>query len=406
MAVNELEYPISKLDPNDLTRASDVLYKHLGVTYTRDGFGINEFSFLVSLTLLDEKTQEDVPNEKALVFEIHDFVEFGNLIDPNDKDKRITRKGIVYNIQDIRLEDGTNIRKVTGFGLGYMLKGAPIEPPSVAQVYSDSHKVFTNIPLTDVLGELVDDNRVSNVYDTNMNIANLVISVTPGIGPLLNEQFRWQELTKEIKRICSNNGYGWSVEYDEIGDEFEFNVSSGFDRTAGQSINTRAIFSIELENVKSLKRTQNFTNYRQVAKVGGQGDGIARDIVETADAIMGWLRKKIFIDARDINLGEFGDLINRGNERLNDYVPTDVIETGGFISRDNLVYLRDFDLLDTITIEDDILGISEDLQITKVVESYLNDEEFKTTLFFGLEQTTSADIINNRFKNTSVEVLK
>ena len=42
-----------------------------------------------------------------------------------------------------------------------------------------------------------------------------------------------------------------------------------------------------------------------------------------------------------------------------------------FISRKNLVYMKDFDLLDTITIEDKILAISIDLQITKAIETYM-----------------------------------
>lgn len=402
----DLTYPISKLDPTDLSKATEILDSHLGIIYERNPFGINIFKFDISLTTFDEQTQKPKINQKASIFEVYDYLEFGNLIDPKDKSKRIKRKGIITRIEDSRTEDGRNIRTVKGVGFGFILKGTPIEPPNVAGSYTDSHIVFTAIQLSELFKELVSENRIANSYDSDMDISGLTIKISPSLGPLLTEQFRFQDLVTELNRMASNNGYGWIIEH-TTGVNFEFSIYEGVDRTAGQSINTKAIFSIELENVKALTRNQDIEQFRQIAKVAGQGEGTARDIIDVGTSLTtGWKRKKVFVDARDIDLGDTTGLINRGNERLKDYSEIDVIQVGGFRSRKNLVYMKDFDLLDTITIEDRILNILIDLQITKAIENYLPNKEFKVEFRFGKEQNNLADAINQKFKNTSNEVLK
>ena len=402
----DLTYPISKLNPADLSKATEVLDNHLGIIYGRDPFGINTFKFDISLTTIDEQTQKPKINQKASIFEVYDFLEFGNLIDPKDKTKRIKRKGIITRIEDRRTEDGRNVRTVKGLGLGFILKGTPIEPPSSGGTYTSSHREFTNKILSELFKELVDENRILNNYDSDMDIPGLTIKISPTVGPLLTDQFRFQDLVTELQRMASNNGYGWIIEHTTVVN-FEFDVYEGVDRTAGQIVNTKAIFSIELENVKALTRNQDIEQFRQMAKVAGQGEGTARDILDVGGSLTtGWKRKKVFVDARDIDLGDTSGLTNRGNERLKDYVEIDVVQVGGFISRKNLVYMKDFDMLDTITVEDKILDISIDLQITKAIETYLPGQEFKVEFRFGKEQNNLADAINQKLKNTSNEVLK
>ena len=402
----DLTYPISKLDPLDLSKAIEVLDDHLGIAYARDPFYIDAFSFEIELTTTDLQTQQPKINKKASIFELYDFIELGNMIDPKDKSKRIRRKGIVTSINDSRLEDGRNIRTVKGSGLGFILMGTPIEPPNNLGNYISPQREYISQQLSVIFKDLVDTNRIQNTYDSDMNIPGLTLKSTAELGPVLTEQFRFQDLITELKRMSVNNGFGWQIEY-TTGTSFEFSVFEGVDRTAIQAVNTRAIFSIELENVKELTRDQDIAQFRQVAKVAGQGEGIAREIIDVSiSSTVGWKLKKVFIDARDIDLGDTSGLNNRGTERLKDYSEIDVVNVGGFISRDNLVYLRDFDLLDKITVEDSILDISIDLQITKAIENYLPNQEFKVEFRFGKNQNNLAEAINQKLKNTSNEVLR
>ena len=54
----------------------------------------------------------------------------------------------------------------------------------------------------------------------------------------------------------------------------KFDVYEGLDRTQGQAINPRVIFSREFENVLSQEYTDSLNNYKNVALVGGQGEGV------------------------------------------------------------------------------------------------------------------------------------
>ena len=90
---------------------------------------------------------------------------------------------------------------------------------------------------------------------------------------------------------------GCHVRYTQL--QWVFDVVEGKNLVAGQSINPPVIFSPQFESLKSLQYTQSELNYKNVAIVAGQGEGIERRVIEVGD-FSAFNRHEIFIDARDV----------------------------------------------------------------------------------------------------------
>ena len=170
-----------------------------------------------------------------------------------------------------------------------------------------------------------------------------------------------------------------------------FSVYKGLDRTSSQSVNPRAIFSRQFENVLSSEYLIDKKDYKNVALIAGQGEGEDR-LTATVGVATGLNRHELFVDARDIGPGTTEDpideptqllmLAQRGNEKLAESKASEVY-TAGADPHGNLKYKEDYALGDIVTARD--LGIIADARITEIKEIY-EDSGMMLELTFGYER--------------------
>lgn len=147
------------------------------------------------------------------------------------------------------------------------------------------------------------------------------------------------------------------------------------------------VFSREFENLLSQNYTDSIKDFANVAKVAGEGEGSARQMIVVGDAA-GINRKEIFVDARDLAFGEYENeeqylkaLEIRGYEKLYEKRRRESFDAVAN-TNSNLAYRKDFDLGDIVTVKSSLLGISKRLRITEITETY-DENGLHVDLIFG-----------------------
>ena len=184
--------------------------------------------------------------------------------------------------------------------------------------------------------------------------------------------------------------------------QWNFNILLGEDRTRSNvKGNKPVVFSHSLSNLTRSTYEKNMKDYCNVAYVAGEGEGNDRTWIEVyQDGIkgtdyewnaVGWLRDELFVDARDLQKTadnktytdtEYKEMLTqRGNENLKDHIV--------FVSYDSTVinedekykYGVDFKNGDFVTVVDNELGLTADVQITEVTKSREGSKEILDITF-------------------------
>lgn len=149
-----------------------------------------------------------------------------------------------------------------------------------------------------VMKNYVNQNLV-NPVDSRRKIPQLVIVPDKQRGIHMTYASRFKNTAEEMRTLSLTSGLGWDVTLDIANKQWVFDVVEGRNLTAGQPVNPPVIFSTQFESLKSLHYTQSELNYKNVAIVAGQGEGVERRVIEVGNyaAIN---RHEVFIDARDV----------------------------------------------------------------------------------------------------------
>ncbi|SDO76756.1 Gp37-like protein [Clostridium gasigenes] len=237
--------------------------------------------------------------------------------------------------------------------------------------------------------------------DKNRKISNLVIAPNKNRGRNVKWQSRYKNLISEIEGISKNAGLGWFVYLDQKEKKFIFDVEVGINRTESQDVNSRIIFSSNFDNVSKAIHKSSSLLYKNIGYVGGRGEGVEREIIEVRKKDASELdRREIFIDARDI--AESDKLEDRGLTKLSelDYV----FNTESTVLNNNLVYEKDWNLGDLVTIKNNF-GVNN-LRVTEVREIYeskLTIEVVVGTIEGSVLEQINSDVSGLSNENNTVQ---
>lgn len=258
-------------------------------------------------------------------------------------------------IEDIKLEESNNKNEITAKGRflsSYMdrklIKGTknfkgPVEN-AMRELYSDDP-----IPLVE-LGEL------------------------QGFTDEVEFQVTYKGLLSYENKLARSAALGYRFRPNFDKRKILFEIYKGVDRTTAQGINNRVIFSESYNNLNNAIYRENTQLYKNVAYVGGEGEGSARKIVVVGD-VTGLERREMFVDAKDIDseglsAAEYeAKLRTRGEEALakNRIENTFECNTGADA---NFQYKKNYDLGDIVTVKKNKWGITVNERITEIREIY------------------------------------
>lgn len=221
---------------------------------------------------------------------------------------------------------------------------------------------------------------------SNLRSLPVTVHASKGYTGNIDYQCSYGGLQDEVEAIAEMSELGVKIGFDRV-----FEVYQGLDRTSTQSVNSRAIFSQQFENVLSSEYYYNAQKLKNVAAVAGQGEGEDR-VVVTVGTATALDRREAYIDARDIGDGTTGAPIDvptqqaqlaiRGAQKLADLKATESFNVD-VDPYGNLLYRTDYDLGDVVTVID--MGLTADARITEVKEIY-EGAGLKLDLTLGYER--------------------
>jgi len=187
-------------------------------------------------------------------------------------------------------------------------------------------------------------------------------------------QATYKNLLTYMTKLSKNSNIGFWFRPDFTNKKIYFETYKGKDRSRSQGINNKVEFSESYANLNEAIYKYNDQTYKTVAYVGGSGEGSDRKYV-TVGSGEGLELREVFVDAKDIQEDELTEeeyeaaLIQRGQDALNEDIISTSFEckTGADI---NFTYMVNYDLGDIVTVRKKNWGISEDLRITEIQETY------------------------------------
>lgn len=214
-----------------------------------------------------------------------------------------------------------------------------------------------------------------NPTDPNRKINNFIANIPALTSEQTTRQSTYDVIGEKIMELCKLNELGCKVSFNE-NNQFVFSMYKGLDRSTLQNINPRVIFSHNFENLFSSKYTHNTADYKNVALVGGEGEGLERKLRSVGNAI-GLERREMFVDASSASNEEGGDLYdyyvaleNEGKDKLAETAATTTFE--GEVDAQSYKYKEDFNLGDLVTVENKY-GIAATARIVEIIETWDNE---------------------------------
>jgi len=281
-----------------------------------------------------------------------------------------------YIILYKEISSDANSMKVMGEELKHYMSRWITKPPT-GQAY---HRINSNAET--IIKDYVRDNAL---------IPNLIVETDLGRGQQLIFQTRYKQLDEEIEKIGLVSGLGWIVKLDLVNNKFVFDILEGKNRTVSQSTNTPAIFSIDFDNVGEQNFTKSKIGYKNIAYVAGQGEGDSR-VIEIVGTETGFNRYETFVDARDVELTS--DLPGRGLQKLAELQEVLSFESE-ILTNSNLIYEEDFNIGDTVTIQNKEWNVTLDSIIENITEIH-EVAGFRLDATFGNNLPTVMEVIKKK----------
>lgn len=236
-----------------------------------------------------------------------------------------------------------------------------------------------------IMRDLVNTNMIEPA-DTNRRIPNLQLGVDNGKGTNITYNAHYKSLDDCLYDLGNTYGLGHRFELNLNTREIIFQVFEGLDRSINQTLNSRAIFSEEFENLENYEYTTDSSDLKNMVLVAGAGEGAARKTLAIGTDNVGLYRYELFVDARDIEdkkmsgdteveipIEDYNNLLKaRCESKLKEHSNIECF-TGEIINVDTLIYRQDYDLGDIVTLTVPKWGIVLNTRIVTITENYSSE---------------------------------
>lgn len=227
-------------------------------------------------------------------------------------------------------------------------------------------------------------------------IPHFQLGAQKGYTDTIRFQATYKGILDYVQKLCASANYGFRTIPDFTAKTMTFELYQGRDHSRGQTDRVRVEFSDAYGNIDSSNYRENTQLEKNVAYVGGQGEGSARVFTETGEtSSTGFDRKEMYVDARDLGTEDLTTseyiavLKTRGDEKLKQQVFSQSFEVVTN-PNGNFKYKQHYDVGDIITVYKPDWGISQNLRITGVTEIY-EHEIMNVSLTFGTPLPSKID---------------
>lgn len=286
----------------------------------------------------------------------------------------------------------------------YKIKGRTLEMYLTTRIVWGTFDCYNKFSST-IMYEIVNRNCI-NPAKLSRKIPFLENAIDEQIGGKITYQKTGGEVYDALVGIASISELGFDILFRPKEKKLIFKVIEGVDRSIMPAYTggiNPVIFSADLESILTSSYYKNEQDVKSVALVVGEGLGISRkQITSGDDTSAGFLRRELYIDARDlqseilnddgttstISEEEYDEMLDtRGNAKLSECVAVETLEakvrdTGNT----QYAYGIDYKKGDKVIVRDDELGIQTIGKITEINQNY--GDKYELIITFGYEYPT------------------
>ena len=253
---------------------------------------------------------------------------------------------------------------------------------------------------------VVSANAIDCEFDTDRNIDYLVLGAHSGSTKIIVDA----DGDAAQKQVTYNNLLSWTDEflheyemcaYIALNDSLnlEYLICEGVDRSVDNTDgNDPVIFSQDFDNLLSSDYVYDKEKYKNMALIGGEGEGTARFCSVLIPALTGIDRREIFVNASTSSKtykDDQGDEQTLTDEEYNSQLQLIGAQTltnsqieqrfDGTINVNNSVYKyrTNFNLGDLVTVQDNAIGLYINTRIIEVIETQ-DSNGYNITANYGL----------------------
>lgn len=264
-------------------------------------------------------------------------------IDQDDNSLTIPYEGFHRTLTETTKKSGEILFDFYGYSYTHLLKRRVVIPPSGQESSDKSGAAET------VMKEYIEDSIISPT-DTSRQMPGFNNEVDIGQGNLVEYSARYINLFTVIRNLAFEGELHFGVVKNDTIGLFEFQTRAiwGSDRRPGNVANNEpVVFDIDFANIEIPIFSLNSSDERTVVYVGGEGQGVDREIVEVesnAASRTPWNRIEYFLDQRNSTDASLQSL---GLESLDDYAKIQKLSFN-VIETPTTKWLKDFFLGDLV----------------------------------------------------------
>lgn len=149
-----------------------------------------------------------------------------------------------------------------------------------------------------------------NPTKTTRKVDNFVFKETTDsyiTGTTMSAQYVGDNVYDIIVSICTEHSIGFKIHLDD-NYHFVFELYSGTDRSYNQYENPYVVFSPSFDNIINSNYIETTSSLKNVALIGGEGEGYARKYAAAGD-VSGLDRREIFADAGSVSSSIDGETL-------------------------------------------------------------------------------------------------
>lgn len=220
-----------------------------------------------------------------------DLLKIGNIV-VNSQD--ITYGYIIQHVAYLK-EREANMIEVYAYSLNWILSRLTV--PQQFRYYG---------PLEQVVKDMIYHNAI-NPLDSNRRMDNVVLAPNTGGSITVSSSKIGGDLCQNSFDMVRPYNYSFDLLINHSTKKLEVHVWGGTDRSISQNIYPHVIFSQEFDNVLTQEYYESMLDFKNMAYIAGEGEGVNRIITTTGGGTIANGRREIFVDARDIQKTYYDD---------------------------------------------------------------------------------------------------
>lgn len=273
-----------------------------------------------------------------------------------------TKGGIIDSIKISTDEENGDYLTITGKSLSGLLSRRIMWYQTT---YSGNAEKLLRVMITE---------HCIDPYESNRQLPNVLLGEEVGLTETINLQAQGESIEDLVVSVCKSLNLGYKVDFDMENRKFIFNVYKGVDRSYNQNVNSFVVFSPDFDNLLTSEYSNSVSTFKNVALVGGEGEGAERTMTTVNNSIIGMERFETFVDAKSqsSNGGELSDsaylslLYQQGMNKLSELNITKAVSSQ--IASDVTFKLnQDYFLGDIVQVKNEY-GMSMTPRVTEIIE--------------------------------------